>query len=365
MKHLLSMAVLMVITISVASAGQQTTTSCDAYSAGCSFYTQGDTISAMKCFQKAAKAGNADGQYVYGLIKMGGFGGVKVNQKAGLRMIKQAAKNGESAALCFLGALYESGEYGQPIDKAKALNLYKKASRAGSLDGHIACGDTYWENGDTALAIQYWTKAAEEAIPYFVQDEQRDALARITYNLGWFSQNGIYQGLYEATDYYQLAVQYGDTKDAAFQLGMIALDDEDNPNQCLAAYYFTLAAEAGNSEAYVYLGHIERLNGTDEQALIYYLAAAHEGSANGIYCVASLYYERDEYDSTLYWASKCKDSALAEYLLGLTYYSLGDYAQAKVYWKRCVYKYHLDDAITMLKQLESGEYNVGNGLVEL
>lgn len=342
----------------------------DSYNAGCEFYSQGDTVSAARCFQKSAKSGNAGGQYAYGLIKMGGFGGVKANQKAGLRMIQQAAKNGESAALCFLGELYEYGEYGYPVDKAEALSLYKKASLAGSLDGHIACGNIYWENGDTAMAMQYWAKAVEDAIPYFVLDEQRDALAQITYNLGWYSQYGNYQDLYEATDYYQQSVQYGNTKDAAFQLGLIYLEGASlsESNLELATNYFKMSAAAGKAEALSYVGDLMRLSGSDEQALLIYLGGAQSGNKDAIYSLAELYYEREEYDSAIYWASQCPDNVLAVYLLGCAYYMLQDFDHAKYYWQQCVFRFHYADAITMLKSLESGDtecYGIFNGLVEI
>lgn len=341
----------------------------DSYNAGCEYYSLGDTVSAAKCFQESAKSGNADGLYVYGLFKMGGFGGVKVNQKAGLRMIKQAAENGESDALCFLGELYESGEYGHPVDKVEALNLYKKASEAGSIDGHIACGNTYWVSGDTAMAMQYWAKAVEESIPYFVQDEQRETLAQITYNLGWYSQYGIYQDLYEATDYYQQSVQYGNTKDAAFQLGVIYFDGTNisEPDFELASYYFKMAAASGKMEAFSYLGDLMRLSSADDQALLFYLEGAHNGIQNAMYSLADMYYERGEYDSSAYWANKCPDNVLALYLLGCIYYAQQDFVQAKYYWQQCVSRFHHADALTMLKRLVSGEtecYGTFNGLIE-
>lgn len=342
----------------------------DPYIAGCKFYSHGDTVSAAKCFQESAKSGNADGLYVYGLFKMGGFGGVKVNQKAGLRMIEQAAENGESAALCFLGGLYESGEYGYPVNKAEALNLYKKASQAGSFDGHIACGDTYWENGDTAMAMQYWAKAVEEAIPYFVQDEQREALAQITYNLGWFSQYDKYQDYDAATDYYQQSILYGNTKDAAFQLGLIYLDGASFSESSLelATYYFEMAAASGQIEAFSYLGDLMRLSGSDEQALLIYLEGAQSGNKNAMYSLAELYYEREEYDSAIYWAGQCPDNVLAVFLQGCAHYMLQDFNQAKYYWQQCVFRFHYANAITMLKNLASGGcewQGINNGLVDI
>lgn len=341
----------------------------DLYKAGCDYCTHGDTVSAAKCFQEAAKAGKVEGQYVYGLFKMGGFGGVKVNQKAGLRMIQQAAQNGESNALCFLGGLYEYGEYGYPVNKTEALNLYKKASQAGSLDGHIACGNVYWNNGDTIMAKYYWTKAVEDASPYFVQDEHREALAQITYNLGWFSQYDKYQDYDAATDYYQQSVQYGNTKDAAFQLGLIYFEGTNisEPIFELATYYFKMAAASGQTEAFSYLGDLMRLSGADEQALQFYLEGAHNGIQNAMYSLADMYYDRGEYDSAAYWANKCPNNVLALYLLGCISFARQDFVQAKYYWQQCVFRFHHADALKMLKILSSGEtecYITFNGLVE-
>ena len=342
----------------------------DSYNAGCDYYAQGDTVNAAKCFQKSAKAGNIGSQYIYGLFKMGGFGGVKVNQKAGLRMIQQAAQNGETSALCFLGGLYEYGEYGYPVNKSEALELYKKASRAGSLDGHIACGNTYFETGDTIMAKHYWAKAVEDASPYFVQDEQREALAQITYNLGWFSQYDKYQDYDAATDYYQQSVQYGNTKDAAFQLGVIYFEGTNNceSNFELATYYFKMAAASGQTEAFSYLGDLMRLSGADDKALQFYLEGAHNGIQNAMYSLADMYYERGEYDSSAYWANKCPDNVLALYLLGCIYYAQQDFVQAKYYWQQCVSRFHHADALTMLEKLASGEtecFGTFNGLIEI
>lgn len=341
----------------------------DSYNAGCDYYAQGDTVNAAKCFQKSAKAGNIGSQYIYGLFKMGGFGGVKVNQKAGLRMILQAAQNGETSALCFLGGLYEYGEYGYPVNKSEALELYKKASQAGSLDGHIACGNTYFETGDTIMAKHYWAKAVEDASPYFVQDEQRETLAQITYNLGWFSQYDKYQDYDAATDYYQQSVQYGNTKDAAFQLGVIYFEGTNNcePNFELATYYFKMAAASGQTEAFSYLGDLMRLSGADEQALLFYLEGADNGIQDAMYSLADMYYERGEYDSSAYWANKCPNNVLALYLLGCIYYAQQDFVQAKYYWQQCVSRFHHADALTMLKKLASGEtecYGTFNGLID-
>ncbi len=341
----------------------------DSYNAGCDYYAQGDTVNAAKCFQESAKAGNIGSQYIYGLFKMGGFGGVKVNQKAGLRMILQAAQNGETSALCFLGGLYEYGEYGYPVNKSEALELYKKASQAGSLDGHIACGNTYFETGDTIMAKHYWAKAVEDASPYFVQDEQRETLAQITYNLGWFSQYDKYQDYDAATDYYQQSVQYGNTKDAAFQLGVIYFEGTNNcePNFELATYYFKMAAASGQTEALSYLGDLMRLSGADEQALLFYLEGADNGIQDAMYSLADMYYERGEYDSSAYWANKCPNNVLALYLLGCIYYAQQDFVQAKYYWQQCVSRFHHADALTMLKKLASGEtecYGTFNGLID-
>ena len=340
----------------------------DFYTAGIVFYEQGDTVRAARCFQKGAKAGDVGSKYIYGLLRIGGFG-VKEDKKAGLRMIREAAKSGEPKALCFLGRLYENGEYGCPVDKSEALELYRKASQAGNLNGSIACGNMYLASGDTIAAVGYWAKAVEEANPYFVADEQRDALAQVTYNLGLLCQYGIHQGSCDAADYYQLSVEYGNTKEAAFQLGLIYLvgESESGPDLELAARYFKMAATAGQREAYPYMGDIMRFSGDDEQALLFYLEGARYSDLDAMCSLAEMYYERGEYDSAAYWAYRCPDSLQALYLLGWIYYSQQDTLQARHFWKQCVYRFHHADALTMLKKLASEEtecYGTFNGLIE-
>jgi len=380
MKKVLSLAVLMTILVSTASMADNaysmptlsnnSKSDDDPYRRGCLLYVQGDTVNAAKCFEKSAKAGNTEGIYMYGLFKMGGFGGVKVNEKAGLRMVHKAAENGVTNALYFLGEIYETGEYGCPKDKSVALDYYRKASQAGSFEGHVACGNSYWDNGDTIMAIKYWSKAVEETTPYSAQDEQRDALAQISYNLGWFCQYGIQQDIYEAIDYYQQSILYGNTKDAAFQLGLICLDGANGsePDMKTAVYYFKIAAASGHPEVCVYVGDILRMSDSEEQALLYYLEGAKSGNQNAMCSLAELYYEREEYESAVYWASQCPDNVSAVFLLGCICYMQQDFEQAKYYWQQCVFRFHYADAITMLKCLDSGEFEwdgINKGLVDI
>lgn len=299
MKKVLLLTVLMLISISVAKAGQQAI-SVDAYTEGCYLYSLGDTINAVKYFQKAAKAGSKEGLYSLGLCMLNGFG-IKTDQKEGLKMIKKAAESGEPDALYFLGTLHETGDLGYTVNNTEALKYYQEASSAGCFDGHVACGNMYLLSADTLMTIVYWTKAVAEA-PEFPTEDQKETLALIAYNLGVFYQYGCGTecDLFEASLYYKNSIYYGNNKDAAFQLGLISLDDEEDPDLDNATYYLTLAAEVGNTDAYLSLGHIERLNGNDDQALIYYLAAGQSGNTNGMYCAASLYFEREEYNSSIY-----------------------------------------------------------------
>ena len=78
MKTMLSLAVLIVMTITAANSGTtQKKSSNEMYSTECSFYAQRVTISAMKCFHKAVKAGSDGGRYLYGLCLTDGIGGDK------------------------------------------------------------------------------------------------------------------------------------------------------------------------------------------------------------------------------------------------------------------------------------------------
>ena len=115
-----------------------------------------------------------------------------------------------------------------------------------------------------------------------------------------------------------------------------------------------MSAAAGKAEAFSYVGDLMRLSDSDEQALFIYLEGAQSGKEDAMYSLAELYYEREEYDSAIYWAGQCPDNVLAVYLLGCSYYMLQDFGHAKYYWQQCVFRFHYADAITMLKNLASG-----------
>lgn len=337
----------------------------DLYSAGKVFYTYGDTVSAAKCFEKASEF-DAEAQYVYGLFTMGGYGGVKKNIKKGLRLVERAAKNAQPDALAFLGEIYEFGEYEYPLDKAMALNYYKKASLVGSLEGHIACGNSYWSAGDTVKAINYWSKAVEGTDPDIVPDSQRDNMADITIKLARLCQDGLLLD-YDAVGCYELSVMYGNTKEAAFELGLKCLDGNE-PDYGLATYYFKMAATSGQSEAYTFLGDILRILGDDDSAIAFYLKGTEYQNESAILSLAELYFDRADYDSATYWAKKCSDNENALYLLGWISYLQEDFVQAKYYWQQCVFRFHNADAITMLRYLSSDDSEgivTNKGLIDM
>ncbi len=323
----------------------------DPYQKGCVLITQGDSVNGVRYVEQAANAGDANGKYLYGLIKMCGYGGVKTNEKAGLRLIRQAAKEGQSEALYQLGCFYLNGEYGCPENQEEALSLFERSSQAGSLDGQIACGNLYLVKADTAMAVKHWRKAVEFAGSRAILDDQRESLALICFSLGELSQEGSLQDdSTDAADYYQLSIEYGDSINAPYALGMIYLECGDDH---LATPYFKIAADAGNIEACVSLGDLLRLADCDASARLYYEKAAEAGDENAMYALAKICFEEGRYRRAARWAAQCEFHSGAVYLLGWIYYAQDDVTKAEYYWRQCVNRFHNADALKMLKSLHS------------
>ncbi len=58
--------------------------------------------------------------------------------KKGVKFLEEAIKNGRYEDLVYLGATFEYGEYGNPIDYDKALEYYTRACKQGYKDGCIS-----------------------------------------------------------------------------------------------------------------------------------------------------------------------------------------------------------------------------------
>lgn len=88
-------------------------------------YDRADLNSALRVWMSAAEEGDAEAQNTVGEIFERGLGG-EPNYEAAAIWYAKAAEQGHSAAQLNLGTLYERG-LGVPLDKLKALNLYRQS----------------------------------------------------------------------------------------------------------------------------------------------------------------------------------------------------------------------------------------------
>lgn len=88
-------------------------------------YDRADYKSALRVWLPAAQAGDPEAQTNVGEIFERGLGGVP-NPEAAALWYQKAADQSYSRALFDLGTLYEQGS-GVPMDRMKALNLYRRA----------------------------------------------------------------------------------------------------------------------------------------------------------------------------------------------------------------------------------------------
>ena len=92
--------------------------------------TPKDKKAGMDLLKKAAKKGYAAAQYTYGGGLQMGVGG-EVDNKAGFKWIEKAANQGSAEAIALLGTCYYKGN-GCEININKALELFKQAAVKGS-----------------------------------------------------------------------------------------------------------------------------------------------------------------------------------------------------------------------------------------
>ncbi|CAC5414557.1 unnamed protein product [Mytilus coruscus] len=98
------------------------------------YYTEEETQDlekAVSLFQAAADQNDPEAQYFLGVCYENGWG-VEVNECKSAELYSQAASSGHDGALYSLGVFYELAIGGLPEDKARAIELFKKATDRGN-----------------------------------------------------------------------------------------------------------------------------------------------------------------------------------------------------------------------------------------
>lgn len=102
------------------------------YNFGYSYETE-KNIEALKWFQRAAEAGNAESQNILGTIYQSGDWGVRADPQLAIQWFERAAKQGDQNALMNLGEIYYLGEIVR-VDYNRALPLFEQAYKDSEID---------------------------------------------------------------------------------------------------------------------------------------------------------------------------------------------------------------------------------------
>ncbi len=152
--------------------------------------------------KEGAKAAKAASQYILGFIYENGRLGVDINKATALEWYRKAAEQRYAAAQHALGWLYENG-HGVPQDDAQACEWYRKAADQGhataqnNLGVMIAHGRGVPQ--DDVQALEWCRKAVEQGY------------AAAQHGLGWLYENGrgVPQDDAKACEWYQKAADQG------------------------------------------------------------------------------------------------------------------------------------------------------------
>lgn len=263
-----------------------------------------DTLNYIKYIKRSVSANYPLAMYAYGISILGGIG-IKSNREIGLFYIKNASEKDCADATYYIAELYESGDYGYKKDSIMALQYYEKSAEQGSFEGKVTSGDIYYDGGDTLKAIKYWKSAYEHGKKNLLIKEQEKELARVAYNLWYFSRLNPEKEI-ETRGYMKTLAELG------YVDGQVWYGD-----YCMQGY------------------GMER---DSAQAVYWYKQAALQNHVGAMQVLPFYYYDAHENDSTILWGTKpeCRDSADIQYIVGAAYYQKEDYENAEVWWKKAV-----------------------------
>jgi len=204
---------------------------------------------AVKGLQKAATQGDAEAQFNLGRRYSLGKDVAKDYAKA-FEWFQKAAKQGHPNGEFFLGSAYILGQ-GVQKDSAKAFEWFQKAAAQGVVGAQFSLAWMY-DNGDgvpkdTAKAVDLYEKSANQG--FFV--------AHVNLGTMYLFGNGVPKDAAKAVEWWQLAAAQG-YADAQFRLGVTYYRGVDLPRDIIRAYAWTnLAASQGADSSKDLLGLIE------------------------------------------------------------------------------------------------------------
>ncbi len=209
----------------------------DAYGA----YNKGDYSTAYKLFKALADQGEAEAQFLLGVMYAGGQGVPKDDAEA-VKWYRKAADQGHAKSQYNMGLTYANGE-GVPQDYAEAVKWLCKAGDQGDAEAQFLLGVMYAdsegvENND-AEAAKWYRKAADQGY------------VKAQYNLGimYLNGEGVPQDYAEAVKWFRMAADKGIAQ-AQYNLGLMYYAGLGLPQDLVQAHkWYSLAAAQGDEDA--------------------------------------------------------------------------------------------------------------------
>ena len=160
-----------------------------------------DPDKAFENASKAAKAGNARGQYLLGWCYELGFG-VKKSYESAIEWFTKLAEQGYARAQCHLGYCYEMGQGVEQSDK-KAFEWYTKSAEQGEKIAQDNLGLCY----EYARGVR---RSYEKAVEWYTKSAMQGC-ARAQFNLGrcYECGNGVTKSISTAIEWYKKAASQG------------------------------------------------------------------------------------------------------------------------------------------------------------
>lgn len=243
---------------------------------GKALYEKEDYSKAYPLLEKAAKAGNADAQFMVGNLYLWGEGtsknaataaqwyrksavqghakaqsnlailyengdGVKQDYQQTIKLYSAAAEQGNAVAMSNLAYMYLEG-VGMPKDEAKAFTLYKQSAELGFPEAMNNVGVAYRKG----LGV---TKDEEKAMYWYRQAAAKGSLNAQESLCGITFQAEKWD---EAFKWCQMAEAKSKTRNVPFALGIIYLMGKGSQNidNKKAFEYLTIASDRGLPVAY-------------------------------------------------------------------------------------------------------------------
>ena len=252
-------------------------------------------------FSKLLKSKDPDVYYYLGLLYKDGKG-IKQNEKEAFRLFSLAQLELHPEATYEMGQCYELGT-GTAKDETRAFEYYHAANARGSLEGELKVAKCY-ETGfgttkNQTLALQTYVSLAKKDHPYAMYKIgmaylQGDGVRKNIESAHSWLNKALINGSLDAMNQFRLMGTRSKTDHReTHDLFQIAKELLNSNREQEALIYFTICAQEGNVDAYVYLS--EQMKSTDhsketlKKSFEYMLKAAKENHPYALFQIAKKY----------------------------------------------------------------------------